>query len=171
MRASWQGLKLPCCQSKEGRRWSEKRPTIDGGRPSCWAWSHPQAKSLHPTSLPASQRIPKLTYSLWPWGLPGGSDGKASARNAGDLGLIPGSGRSPGKGNGNPPQYSCLENSMDGGPWSAVVHGVEKSLTRLSNFTFFLFFLSGPCAKCPSETNRKNLLQNLAKQRYPTQSI
>ena len=47
-------------------------------------------------------------------GFPGGSDGKASARNAGDLSLIPGSGRSPGEGNGNPLQYSCLENPMDG---------------------------------------------------------
>ena len=47
----------------------------------------------------------------------GDSVGKASACNAGDLGLIPVSGRSPGEGNGNPPQYSCLENSMDGGAW------------------------------------------------------
>ena len=46
---------------------------------------------------------------------PGGSDGKVSARNAGDLGSIPGSGRSPGEGNGNPLQHSCLENPMDGG--------------------------------------------------------
>ena len=50
-------------------------------------------------------------------GFPGGSDGKASACNAGDLGSIPGSGRSPGEGNGIPLQYSCLENSMDGGAW------------------------------------------------------
>ena len=50
-------------------------------------------------------------------GFPGGSDGKASACNAGDLGLIPGSGRSPGEGNGNPLQYSYLENSMDRGAW------------------------------------------------------
>ena len=48
---------------------------------------------------------------------------KASACNAGDLGLILGSGRSPGEGNGNPLQYSCLENSMDGGAWWATVHG------------------------------------------------
>ena len=48
---------------------------------------------------------------------PGGSVGKASVCNVGDLGLIPGSGRSPGEGNGNPPQYSCLENPMDGGAW------------------------------------------------------
>ena len=64
-----------------------------------------------------------------------GSDGKASACNAGDLDSIPGSGRSPGEGNGNPLQYSCLENPMDGGAWLATVHGVTKSQTRLSNFT------------------------------------
>ena len=50
-------------------------------------------------------------------GFPGGSEGKASACNAGDLGLIPGSGRSPGEGNGNPLQYSCLENPMDREAW------------------------------------------------------
>ena len=50
-------------------------------------------------------------------GFPGGSDGKASACNAGDPGLIPGSGSYPGEGNGNPLQYSCLENSMDRGTW------------------------------------------------------
>ena len=61
---------------------------------------------------------------------------KASACNAGDLGSIPGSGRSPGEGNGNPLQYSCLENPMDGGAWRATVHGVAKSETRLRDFTF-----------------------------------
>ena len=69
-------------------------------------------------------------------GFPGGSDGKASACNAEDPGSIPGSGRSPGEGNGNPLQYSCLENSMDGGAWWATVHGITKSQTRLSNFTY-----------------------------------
>ena len=69
---------------------------------------------------------------------PGGSDGKASAYNVGDPGSIPGSGRSPGEGNGNPLQYSCLENPMEGGAWWATVHGVAKSRTRLSNFTFHL---------------------------------
>ena len=68
-------------------------------------------------------------------GFPGSSDGKASDYNAGDLGLIPGSGRSPGEGNGNPLQYSCLENLMDQGAWWATVHGVAKSRTRLSHFT------------------------------------
>ena len=58
---------------------------------------------------------------------PGGSHGKASAYNAGDLGSIPGSGRSPGEGNGNPLQYSCLESPMDRGAWQATVHGVTES--------------------------------------------
>ena len=65
-------------------------------------------------------------------GFPGGSEVKVSARNAGDMGLIPGSGRSPGEGNGNPLQCSCLENPMDGGAWWATVHG-QKSQTRLSD--------------------------------------
>ena len=56
----------------------------------------------------------------------GGSDGKASACNAGDLGSIPGLGRSPGEGNGNPLQYSCLENSMDRGAQQATVHQVTR---------------------------------------------
>ena len=64
-----------------------------------------------------------------------GSDSEASAHNAGDLGSIPGLERSPGEGNGNPLQYSCLENSMDGEAWWATVHGVAKSWTRLSDFT------------------------------------
>ena len=59
-----------------------------------------------------------------------------SACNVGDLGSIPGLRRSPGEGDGNPLQYSCLENPMDGGAWQATVHGVAKSWTRLSGFTF-----------------------------------
>ena len=73
-------------------------------------------------------------------GFPGGSEVKASACNAGDLGFIPGLGRSPGEGNGNPLQYSWLENPMDGGTWWATVHGVAKSRTRLSNFTHSLTY-------------------------------
>ena len=57
------------------------------------------------------------------------------ARNAGDPDSIPGSGSSPGEGNGNPLQYSCLENPMDGGAWWATVHGVAKSRTRLRELT------------------------------------
>ena len=71
----------------------------------------------------------------------GGSEVKTFAHNAEDLGLIPGSGRSPGEGNGNPLQYSCLENPMDRGAWWASVHGVAKSRTRLSNFTWFEGFI------------------------------
>ena len=63
-------------------------------------------------------------------GFPGGSDGKESACNVGDQSSIPGSGRSPGEGNGNPLQYSCLENPMDGGAWWATVLGVTKSRTE-----------------------------------------
>ena len=62
-------------------------------------------------------------------GFPGGSVGKESACNARDLGSIPRSGRSPGEGNGNPPQYSCLENFMDRGTRQVIVHGVTKSWT------------------------------------------
>ena len=69
-------------------------------------------------------------------GFPCGSEVKASACNVGDVGLIPGLGRSPGEGNGNPLQYSCLENPMDRGAWWATVHGVAKSRTQLSDFTF-----------------------------------
>ena len=60
-------------------------------------------------------------------GFPGGLDGKESGCNAGDPGLIPGSERPPEEGNGNPLQYSCLENSMDRGAWQATVHGIAKS--------------------------------------------
>ena len=72
-------------------------------------------------------------------GLPGGLDGKEFACNAEDLCLIPGQGRSPGEGNGNPLQYSYLENSMDRGAWQATVHGIAKSqsgtMTQFSSVT------------------------------------
>ena len=67
------------------------------------------------------------------WGFPGGLDGKESASNAGDQGLIPGSGRSPGEGNDYPLQHSCLENCMDRGAWWGTVPGLAKSQTQLSN--------------------------------------
>ena len=76
-------------------------------------------------------------------GFPGGSEVKASAWNARDPSLIPASGRSPGEGNGNPLQYSCLENPKEGGAWWATVHGVAKSQTRLIDFTF-----TGPTCAC-----------------------
>ena len=66
-------------------------------------------------------------------GFPCGSDGKESACNKKDPGLIPGLGRSPREGNGNPLQYSCLENSIDREAWQATGYGVEKSQTQLSD--------------------------------------
>ena len=85
-------------------------------------WSHQKTSSLNCGE-----------FMGW-WGFPGGSDGKESACSAGDPGLIPGLRRSPGGGNGNPLQYSCLENSMDRGAWRATVLGITKSWTRLSDW-------------------------------------
>ena len=67
-------------------------------------------------------------FKKWyvPWVSPGGSMVMNSPGNAGDTGTIPGLERSPGEGNGNPPQYSCLGNPMDRGAWQATVHGVAK---------------------------------------------
>ena len=83
-------------------------------------------------------------------GFPGGSDGKETACNAGDLGLIIGLGRFPGEGNGYSLQYSCLENSIDRGAWRAIVHGVAKSQTLLSNFHFFIIKIT--VTSVPSST-------------------
>ena len=94
---------------------------------------------------PAVQEIPvPFLVGKIPWrrdrlpipvflGFPGGSDGRESTCNAGDLGWIPGSGRSPREGNGNPLQYSCLENPMDRGAWRDTVHRVEKSQIQLNH--------------------------------------
>ena len=74
-------------------------------------------------------------------GFPGGSVVESPPANAietGDTGSIPESGRSPGEGNGNPLQYSCLENSLDRAAWQAAVHGVAKSWTQLSTHTHIL---------------------------------
>ena len=91
--------------------------------------------------------VPLLAVDIQ--GFRGGPAVKNQGANAGDvrdMGLIPRSGRSPGEGTSNPLQYSCLENPMEGGAWQATVHGVTKSRTRLSDFTFqmatFLLSLS-----------------------------
>ena len=78
---------------------------------------------------------------------PGGTDSKASAYNEGDQGSIPGSGRSPGEGNGNPLQYSCLENPMDGGDWQATVSCKELDTTEWLHFHFYEFFYSSFLSK------------------------
>ena len=72
---------------------------------------------------------------------PGGSGGKVSVYNVGDLGLIPGSGRSPAEGNGNPLQYYCLENPMDRGAWYATIHGVTKSQTPLNVYIYIHIYI------------------------------
>ena len=74
-------------------------------------------------------------FATLPWTSLVAQTVKCLAYNVGDLGLTPGLGRSSGEGNGNPLQYSCLENPMDRGAWWATVHGVAKSRTRLSGFT------------------------------------
>ena len=79
---------------------------------------------------------PRQIFLMFDKNVPDGSDSKESACNMGNLGLIPGSRRSPGEGNGNPFQYSCLENSMDREAWQATVPGVTKSWSRLSDYTF-----------------------------------
>ena len=86
-------------------------------------------------------------YMAWPLlssllDFPGDSDGKAFVYNAGDLGLIPGLGRSPKEGLWQPSPAFCLENPMGRGAWWATVRGVAKSLTRLSNFTSLLYFIT-----------------------------
>ena len=132
---------------------SHLRMTQVIGRKKAWEFSYDEVKCvtqvlegktffstmtpfLHSSSLWAVfQPVTILNH----WDFPGGSDGKESACNAGDLGSISGSGRSPGRGNGNTLRYSCLENPMDGGAWWATVHGVAKSQTWLNNFTLTFF--------------------------------
>ena len=97
--------------------------------------------SVLPSVFPAGKQV-VLISSLE--GFPGGSDSKESTCSAGDLGSIPGSGRSLGKGNGNPLQYYCLENPTDRGAWQAKVHAVTKSWTQLSDFTSLSGHLTSP---------------------------
>ena len=83
-------------------------------------------------------------------GLPSGSDGEESASNAGDPGSVSGWGRSPGGGNGNPLQHSCLENSTDRGAWWATTHGITESQTQLQGLGTPTFpELSRRCKKPP----------------------
>ena len=85
--------------------------------------------SLNKDSVETGRKMSRVYF-----GIPGGSDGKESTCNAGDLGSIPGLGRSPGGGHGNPLQYSCMENPHgQRGSWWAAVHGVSKSQIRLTD--------------------------------------
>ena len=95
----------------------------------------------------------------FPGSFPGSSVGKESACNAGDQGLIPGSGRSPREGNGNPLQYSCLENPVDRGAWWATVHGVTQTWTRLKHLSMHA---------CIGEGNSNPLQYSWRSQWHPT---
>ena len=99
--------------------------------PAKWTQRHNYLKG---SSLPGYTIVDFIPLSLLLC-FPDGSDGKASACNAGDPGLIPGLGRSHAEGNGNPLQYCCLENPMDRGAWWATVHGVAQSRTQLKRLS------------------------------------
>ena len=122
--------------------------TQEGGWPS--KSTHAKKKKKYPccciflrlSTMVAVARAPQLALSVTHWfrgspssqrSFPAGSDSKESSCNAGDLGLIPGLGRSPAEGNGYPLQDSCLEISMNRGAWQATVHRVTKGRTRLSD--------------------------------------
>ena len=94
---------------------------------------NPKGKDHHGKTRKEKPKPGFKMHSEQECGFSGGSDGKESACNVGHLGLIPGWGRSLGRGNGNPLQYSCLENPMDRGAWWATIHGVPKSWTQLSS--------------------------------------
>ena len=137
----------------EGRRRSGDRGQ-DGwmASPTRWTWVWASSGRWWRTEKPCvlqsigSERVrhdwaSEQQYNTWSfvtgycqlWGFPRGSEVKAPACNAGDLGSIPESGRSPEEGNSNPLQYSCLENPMDRGAWRTAVLGLQKSQTRLSD--------------------------------------
>ena len=118
----------------------------------CTRWSLKIFKCIISDSLKTCENNPEFPNTLYPdspnvdvcfilsrvcvgsllsQDFPGGASGKESACNTGDAGSIPGSGRSPEGGHGNPLQYSCLENPMDRGAWWTIVHGVTKSWTLL----------------------------------------
>ena len=110
--------------------------TLSDGSVTSLVWWWPQP----PSPLVGVSTVTSFCFFCYNLRFPGGSDNKAPARNVGDPSSIPGSGRSPGEGNGHPFQYSCLENSMDGGAGWATVQGLSKSWTQLSDFTFFLSY-------------------------------
>ena len=89
------------------------------------------------------------------WGFPGGSEGKASACNAGDPGLIPGLGRSPGEGNSNPLQYSCLENPMAGGTWQATYSPWGHKESDTTEQLHFLSFFPSHCLDIVTSLKRQ----------------
>ena len=123
-------LLLTICQ-KRGSLTHHRKEILNKLLP-WWSWRYLEESNL--LSMRSVVNWPSIRVTcVFYKGFPGGSDGKESTCNAGDRGSIPGSGRSPAEGNGNPLQYSCLENPMDREAWWAPVHGVAKSQTWLSN--------------------------------------
>ena len=104
--------------------WEDLDASCGSQLPCLFTYSHIIIEGVSTGLGPQNSVLPN-------WGCPGGSDNKESSCNAGDPGSIPGSGRSPGEGNSNPFQYSCLENPLDREAWWATVHGVATSQTRL----------------------------------------
>ena len=121
---------------------------------TCWLLlTTPPSTLVFPLPAPSSCMAPNILvgpifiapHQSPEGGFPGGPVVKNLPAKAGDVDLIPGSGRSPGGGNGTPLQYSCLGNPLDRGAWQATVHGVAKSQTRLSTYTLRLHYCSpGP---------------------------
>ena len=138
-------LQYSCLENSMDRRslvgyspWGQKESDMTEHMP-CFIYLHMDYLMSHfsywpSTSPERSSGWSSLQCPSYNLKFPGGLHGKESACNAGDLGLIPRSGRSPGEGNGDPLQYSCLENAMDRGAWWVTVHGVTKSQIRLSDF-------------------------------------
>ena len=112
-----------------------KAPLTSQGWEGAWGPRGSSPSKVRPRAGAPGQRSCPICTLPRGQGLPGGSEGKASACNGGDPDSIPGSGRSPGEVNGNPLQYSCQEIPMDGGAWEATVHRVARSRTQLSNLT------------------------------------
>ena len=123
---------------------------------SIFAWRIPWTEE--PGGLqPLGHKLSDMTDQLTLWGFSGGTDNKESAYNVGDLGSIPGSGRSPGEENGNPLQYSCLGNSMDRGAWWVTAHGVTKSQTQLRDFHFSKNIMTYSDIRYPKEFLHTNV--------------
>ena len=131
----WQRGTSPCAGARA--RWSHQNRVRPSG-PCLLALPFPASSwQQHTCRVAGQEQADTLSASALlscsREGFPRSSVGKETAGNAGDPGLIPGLGRSPGEGNGSPLQYSCLENPMDRGAWQATVHAGCKSRTRLSN--------------------------------------
>ena len=127
-------MKLPPLLIASQVKWEMRRGSLvncvlrDACEKECQAFWYPGCPCICLGSAPDLPPMP-----IWASDFPRGSDGKESSCNAGDPGLISGSRRSPGEGNGNSLQYSCLGNPMDRGAWRATVRGVAKSQKQLSD--------------------------------------